>query len=169
MYSHFIKHLILAFSLLFCFGPAYSQESVLELSKEVKLHLYVARFDSSKHSIEKCKVLDWVGICLIDKRPVFGTDWELPVSSLDSAKVEINNLLIGLEVSSMFNPWHGRIRQENFVLEKGEKGLMINGRFSDGAGAYVAQWRIISNKSIRTVLSDDEGVMNSLFPRFNRE
>ena len=141
------------------------KECTINLSKNIKLHLYASTFDSTQHSITRCKVINWWAISLINGKQVFGTDWEMPKMQLDSAKAEINGKVIDLDVSCMYNPWFGEIQKDFFSCKECEGGILIQGLFSDGAGTYVAQWKIVSNSSIRTIISNDEKIIRSLFPR----
>lgn len=122
------------------------------LGDGIALQLTIAPFDAKKHKIKKCQILDWYGVCLIDSRPVFGTDWELPRNQLIKATVKIGTNAINLDVSCMYNAWFGEPAPQAFVFEKVEGGFLIRGNFSDGAGSYEAEWLIIGDSSVRTKL-----------------
>ena len=136
---------------------SYSSEKFVEIriSDNISISLYKSEFDTTLHNIERCIILDWFGICKIDGKQVYGTDWEMPKSKLDSAFVQIDNIKIPLEVSCMYNPWFGEINKELFSLQKCEGGFIIKGTFSDGAGSYSVEWRIIKNTSLRISIFDD--------------
>jgi hypothetical protein len=91
-------------------------------------------------------------ICLIDDRPVLGTDWTLPKSQLVQATVRIGSLVVDLDVSCMFNPWIDKPDARDFTVESVYGGLLIRGNFSDAAGRYTAEWLVIQNSSVRTRL-----------------
>lgn len=122
------------------------------LGDGVSLQLTVAPFEARKHKITKCQILDWSGVCLIDGKPVFGTDWELPKNQLVKATVKIGANTVNLDVSCMYNTWFSKPYPQAFTLEKVEGGYLIRGNFSDGAGSYEAEWFIIQNSSVRTRL-----------------
>ncbi len=129
----------------------------LDLNSGVKLHMKMERFTPKEHEIKYCKPAfpadNWRGICLIDKKPVFGTDWEMPMFILKEAYVEIKRKKIPLDASCMYNPWFTQFPDvKKFSVENTEGGFLINGVFSDGAGTYEAQWLNIEGASVRTKL-----------------
>jgi len=128
----------------------------IPLGEGISLSMTVSTFEPSAHKTTKCKILDWEGICLIDDKPVFGTDWELPEKQLTRALVRVAGNSIDLDVSCMFNPWFGKPRTGDFSIKKVEGGYLIRGSFSDGAGSYEAEWLIIQNASVRTKLVKKE-------------
>lgn len=132
-------------------------ETTFTFSPGLVLHMRVSSFDPATHSVTRCKVLDWEGVCLIDGKPIFGTDWGTPRSVLESAELEVEGLKIPLDVSSLYEPW---IHSKNwFSVAPVEGGWEIRGCFSDGAGSYVVQWLVIAGVSIRTLISKDEVIM----------
>jgi hypothetical protein len=144
--------------------PAFAQDSksiksdpyTISLGEGISLQMTVVTFNASKHKIKKCQILDWSGICLIDEKPVFGTDWELPINQLVKATVKIGSNTINLDVSCMYNPWIGKPDPQAFKIEKVEGGYLVRGSFSDGAGSYKAEWFIIQDRSVRTKLINEE-------------
>ena len=133
-----------------------SDSYTVPLGDGISLQMTVEPFDSRKHKIKKCRILDWIGVCLIDSKPVFGTDWELPKNQLIKASVKIGTQTSNLDVSCMFNPFFGKPDHQNFAIETVEGGYLIKGSFSDGTGSYEAEWLIIDNSSIRTKLQNKE-------------
>ena len=137
------------------------KKAIIDFSNKQKLYLFSSIFDTIEHKVKRCKIVDWSGICLIDGKPIFGTDWDLPISQLDSAYIDNNGIKIKLDVSCMFNPWFGeKPEKNNFTIEDCEAGFFLNGYFSGSAGSYVAQWKIIDNVSIRTIIASDEELIN---------
>lgn len=132
----------------------------LDLDYNIKLSLSSALFDSTHHRIRYGSPAlpfdKWKGIVLIDGKPVFGTDWELPKSILLEAKTVVNGKTITLDVSCMYNPWMGKPDKKDFSVNKTEGGFLITGKFSDGAGRYKAQWLIVEDVSVRTMLVKEE-------------
>jgi hypothetical protein len=128
----------------------------IDLGDGILLQMTVAPFDAKKHKIKKCQILDWSGVCLIDSKPVFGTDWELPKNQLIKATLKVGVNSVNLDVSCMYNPWFGKPDPQAFTLGKAEGGYLIKGSFSDGAGSYEAEWLIIQNSSVRTRLANKE-------------
>jgi hypothetical protein len=131
-----------------------SNSYTIPLGDGISLQMTVAPFDAKKHKINKCKILEWSGVCLIDGKPVFGTDWELPRNQLIKATAKVGANTVNLDVSCMYNPWCGEPDPQAFTLEKVEGGYLIRGNFSDGAGSYEAEWFIIQDSSVRTRLAN---------------
>jgi len=145
----------------FGFGSAQTKSKdtknfTVPLGDGISLFMSVVSFEPSAHKITKCKILNWEGICLIDDKPVFGTDWELPKKQLTLALVKVAGNSIDLDVSCMFNPWFDKPRTGDFSIKKVEGGYLLRGSFSDGAGSYEAEWLIIQNASVRTKLVHKE-------------
>ena len=161
----FIIFLVFGFKInIFSQVSSFIDNVVFDFSDGTKLHLFASVFDSTKHSIKYCKILDWSGVCLIDEKPVFGTDWDIPKITLDRAYLEINNKKIELEVTGMYNPWFREPQKKFFsVIKWAKSGFIIRGYFSDGAGGYVAEWQIIAGVSIRTILSNDDDIVMRFF------
>lgn len=145
---------ILLISLMLLSVPAIAGEHyTISLGEDMSLRMTVVAFEPKKHKITKCQITDWSGICLIDGKPVFGTDWGLPRNQLIQAELRIGAKTIKLDVSCMYNVIP---TPQDFTLEKVEGGYLIHGRFSDGAGSYEAEWLIIENSSVRTRLANRE-------------
>jgi hypothetical protein len=147
---------------LFLFGVASAsekkpEEATIKLSKNIILKMKSKPFIPNQHKITTCKVLDWTGTCLIDGKPLFGTDWETPRSQLVEATVELDGLTkVKLDVSNMFDPWTGEPKKKDFKVTEVEGGFLIHGEFSDGAGSYIAEWLVVDGSSVRTKLKRDE-------------
>jgi hypothetical protein len=133
--------------------PSSGADTVLvELAGGAQLELRTRPFVESEHQVERCEILGWTAVCLIDGRPVFGTDWELPHTVVESARVILGGRAVELDVSSMFDPMITSRKKELFRLTEVEGGYSLWGLFSDGAGAYEAEWLIIRDSSVRTAL-----------------
>jgi hypothetical protein len=128
----------------------------IPLKNEMSLELTADPFDPAKHRVTECDLSGFKGICLIDDKPVFGTDWTLPRSQLLKASVKIGTDLIDLDVSSMYNPWFEKPDPRDFNAESVYGGYRIRGFFSDAAGSYHAEWFIVQGKSVRTMLANAE-------------
>ena len=125
----------------------------ISLGEGMSLRMTVVPFEPKKHKITKCQIIDWYGICLIDGKPVFGADWDLPRNQLVQAVLKIGTNTINLDVSCMYNVTP---TPQDFTLEKVEGGHLIRGQFSDGTGSYEAEWFVIQNSSVRTRLANKE-------------
>jgi hypothetical protein len=136
------------------------REAVLKLNPGLTLHLVREPFDPRMHAVKPCKVLGRLEVCLIDGRPVLGTDGEMPASKLSRAYVEVGGKTVALDVDCMYNPWFGDSPSpvRMFTTKEAEDGFFVRGSFSDGAGSYVAQWLVVDDSSVRTILSSDEAL-----------
>jgi hypothetical protein len=136
-----------------------TRQVALDLGHGIKLTMTASPFDPRKHSVERCQHEDWSGVCLIDGKPVFGTDGDVPRARLDRATVQVKSRVVELDTSCMYDPWVGRPDSTLFSAAENEDGILITGKFSDGAGSYFAQWLVVKGGSVRTVLSTDEELL----------
>lgn len=122
----------------------------------IQLQLKASRFHPTQHRVDSCQVGPdedpWVGVCLIDAKPIFGTDWDMPRTVLDEAYVVIGKDKVYLDVSCMYNPWNSSADRRSFSADKIEGGYIITGHFSDGAGTYDAEWLVVRGQSVRVKL-----------------
>jgi hypothetical protein len=132
----------------------------LNLGCNIILSLKAMPFDSTQHTIKRGRPASpfdkWEGVILIDDKPVFGTDWEMPKYILLEAQAKVNGEIIPLDVSCMYDPWFNQPDEKDFSVIQVEGGFLISGIFSDGAGRYKAQWLIIDNASVRTMLVKED-------------
>lgn len=135
----------------------------IDMGNGIKIIGSVIPFDSTHHVITRCAVPDWSykPVCLIDGAPFFGHDLDiaLPRMQLASLSVSIEGQIVNLDVSGMFNPnGYEQLRPGQFKIEQsdGNNAIDIIGLFSDGAGTYVAVWKVMAGGSIRTLISGSE-------------
>jgi hypothetical protein len=124
----------------------------MHLKHNITLEMTASPFDAAKHRVTECEVMGSKVVCLIDDKPVFGTDWTLPRSQLVQASVKIGSRVVDLDVSCMFNPWFEKPDPRDFGAQKVDEGYLIRGFFSDAAGSYNAEWLVIRSSSVRTRL-----------------
>jgi hypothetical protein len=120
-------------------------------------------FSASKHDIGFCKS-DMPCPCKVDGKWPFGTPpCELPNNKLEKLVVKIWGKAYRLNTTNMFNAFEGRGPELNgvelFTVSCKGASCVVKGAFSDGAGGYVAEWKIQDGKAKRTLLSADEAVM----------
>jgi hypothetical protein len=122
-----------------------------ELTRGVTLTVRASRFVPSKHSIRKVR-----GHVIIDGHQVLGVDGSIPTTQLEEAYLTIRGRKIVLDTSSLYEPWHTAPFKENFTAkwwegepQKDREVLTISGTFSDGAGGYTVQWRVVDDTSLR--------------------
>lgn len=147
--------------LMFCLIASSARSQTIDLGNGIRLTGQVAAFDSTKYAITRCKVLNWKPdpICLIDGQPCFGSDldYRMPRNHFRSLRIEINGKQTELEVTGMFNvSWDLSIHDGQFEIKPCEGGHLLTGHFSDGAGVYVAVWKIMAGGAIRIKLEEAE-------------
>ncbi|MDO7852199.1 hypothetical protein [Hymenobacter convexus] len=102
-------------------------------------------------------------VAINDKQP-FGTDGEMPKYTLSKATVLFKGHVYHLPVSGMYNPWFGDKLDQQFVhLTKVGSALTIRAVFADGAGSYLAEWKISGNSAKRTLLTSDDALVTGFF------
>lgn len=123
----------------------------------VTLTLTTEPFDAKAHVIKKCGE----SICLIDGKPFYGSDGTMPTTVVSRLVFERKGKQVALDVSSMYNPAiNSESMKWSFSVESGDDSgssfARITGYFSDGAGAYLCQWLVIQDGSIRNHISNSE-------------
>lgn len=152
-------------TLLICFaatltltGKAQTHTSNIELQKNLVLIAQVENFHPRQHSIDTCVVDGVVIYCLIDGKPWFGEQDELPRYQLTGLTLKMDNKNIALDVTGMFNPniHHAELKRTQFTWRKVGPGWELTGLFSDGVATYMARWEIIKGAALRTKLTNEE-------------
>jgi hypothetical protein len=147
-------------------GANADSKAVFRLPSGVNVHIVEDKFQKSLFKVEGCSDQD--NFCRINGRVPFGVAFGLPFSYVKSIKVSFKRSVYLLDVSDMYNAWGTRPLEVKGVIRyfggkcSDEKNCQFRGVFSDAGGAYVAEWRIVGGKSIRTVLTDSDDV-NNLF------
>jgi hypothetical protein len=134
------------------------------LPSGVKVHIVEAPFQSRAWRVEGCGPKDKV--CRIDGHLPTGTPFGLPRAYVESISIEYGGRTHNLDSSQMYDAWGARpLERPGVVRYFGGKCIDANncqfrGLFSDGAGAFVAEWRIVNGLSVRTVLTDSSDVVD---------
>ena len=131
--------------------------TTLELDSGITLTGVIDSLNSTDHSYDTCDSgYDWKLICLIDGKPFWGVDpgTDLPRNQLIDLYLTINGTKIDLNVEGMYNPnYKNTIRRNQFTIKKFETGYLLSGYFSDGGGAYMAEWKTVKRSSVRTKIA----------------
>jgi hypothetical protein len=133
------------------------------LPEGIKVSIVEEPFDATKHKITYCE--NAVACpCKVDGAEPFGAaPCELPRHSLVSLVVTLADDSYPLDTSNMYNAWEGRPLvtgdHKSLAVQCRSGECTISAALSDGAGSYVAEWKIKDGKSRRTLLSADEKVM----------
>jgi hypothetical protein len=158
----FVMRLLFLFTGLFVFSNSHAQtiNSRIELDKKIFLEASVKTFNPKEHKLDTCDTgQGWKMLCLIDNNLWFGSDDGLapPRYQLNKLTITISGKKIPLDVTGMFNPTYtGKLFLKQFYLEKDQPGYALYGYFSDGAGTYMALWKIVKGRSMRLKISRDE-------------
>jgi hypothetical protein len=148
---------------LLAIGQSFGQVKVssVDLGDGIILTATIETFDKSKHKLDTCDSgHDWRYICLIDGKIWFGSDMgmDLPRNQLTKLIIRIKGQEIHLETAGMFDTNREiELREGQYHLTKTGEEYFLEAMFSDGAGAYIVNWKIVKNKSLRTKISNDEG------------
>ena len=139
-------------------GQSYGQrEGKVKLADNVTLTLIQEPFDPKGKDIE---LSDNKFVISIDKKPVFGTDGEIPRTFLKKATLTIGSKIYDLQVDGMYNVWlDGYFNDKKFKLKTEGYKYIVTGGLSDGAGFYGVEWVIAGRGSIRTILTNDERIV----------
>jgi len=143
-------------------SQAFCQTSVTKIILEngIMLTGTISTFEKSKHTYDTCgSEFNWKYICLIDGKQWYGTDHDLtlPRNQLTQLTINIHGKEISLETTGMFNiSPDNNLPSRKFHLSKNGEDYLLQGIFSDGAGTYIVQWKIIRNTSQRIKISNNE-------------
>ena len=136
---------------------------VFVLKDGIKISILEVPFDPSSHIVENCDKSQIP--CLIDGHFPYGTAFDMPRSQLEELTLSIGNASYKLDTTGMYNAWGKRpLEYKGSIRYLGahcynERSCTLRGVFSDAAGSYVAEWKIINGKPHRTVLSSSEDIM----------
>lgn len=134
------------------------------LPSGVRVKIVEAPFNKAILKIVGCGESD-TG-CLINGHTPFGTDSGLPKTYVKSITVSYQGQSYSLEVSDMYNAWGTRpLEAKGGVRYFGgkffdSKNCQFRGVFSDAAGSFAAEWKIVNGVPTRTVLTDSDDVVN---------
>lgn len=158
--------LLLFFYFLFCISNTNSYAATpLKTSKILTengytLNIAFEKFDPKSHKLVWCKK---EYLCSIDGAQLIGTDSSIPVASIRSIYIRLNGKNIKLDSKNMYiGSWkHAELHAKNITVRKLSNLMFkVRGVFSDGAGAFYAEWNIRGDISMRTILSDSESLID---------
>ena len=134
------------------------------LPSGVTVELDERTFVASQFKIDGCKENE--PKCLINGNIPIGTAFGLPSTYIKSIKVSFKGKTYSLDSRDMYDAWGKRPLEVPGVVRYfggkcfDSKNCQFRGLFSDAAGSFVAEWRVINGVSIRTVLTDSDDVVN---------
>jgi hypothetical protein len=133
------------------------------LPSGVSIQIIETPFVSKGHDIKGCT--GDFDLCIIDGRIPYGSFIDLPHTRLKSMIAVYRGKRYSLDTSQMFNAWGRRPLTDGDTRYFGggcydEDNCLFRGLFSDGAGTFVAEWRVRNGVSERTILTRSTDVMN---------
>ncbi len=102
---------------------------------------------------------------LLNGNLVFGATGA-PKTYVSKIIFNVNNKRYNLENKYMYNAWGARPLEVPNVIKYFDahcydnKNCTIRGIFSDAAGSFVAEWKIIDGKPIRTIITDSSDILS---------
>jgi hypothetical protein len=139
-------------------------EAAFTLPSGVNVKITEAAFEKKLFKVSGCTETGTT--CLINGRVPWGTAFVMPKTYLKSISVSYQGHSYLLDVSDMYNAWGGRpLEYKGAVRYFGgkcfdPKNCQFRGLFSDAAGSFVAEWRVVDGLPIRTVLSDSNDIVH---------
>jgi hypothetical protein len=139
-------------------------EAAFILPSAVKVKIIEAPFDKKLFKILGCT--ESGPPCFINGHVPYGVAFGLPETYVKSISVSYRDQSYSLDVSDMYNAWGSRpLQYKDSVRYFGgkcfnAKDCQFRGLFSDGAGSFVAEWRVVNGMPIRTVLTDSNDIVN---------
>lgn len=139
------------------------QQVAFTLPSGVRIEIVEAAFHKTSFSIFGCGAND--PVCLINGQVPFGTDLELPKTYVRGITASYRGRSYSLDATNMYNAWGERPLAIKGIRYFGgkcfdTKNCEFRGIFSDAAGSFVAEWRIVGGVSVRTVLTNSSDVVN---------
>jgi hypothetical protein len=138
------------------------QTATFTLPSGVNVDIVEAEFEKFLFKIEVCSQQD--PICRINDQIPMGVASGLPRTYIKSIIITFKGQSYPLDISSMYNAWGSRPLEYSGVIRYfgrkcvDTKFCQFRGLFSDGAGSFVAEWKIVGGKTLRTVLTDSDDV-----------
>ena len=138
---------------------AQSNSGTIALSDSITLSWTIKVFIQKEHQISYCNDGYQKYLCKIDNKEWFGDERSeaLPVNQLVKLALKIGNRSYNLLTTKMFNPnFSGQLYKHQFNIKKYDKYYMLYSFFSDGAGTYIARWKIFNDRAVRVLISNKE-------------
>ena len=161
-------HVAILLGCLFSTSALADTTSTFTLPSDVDVTIVESVFDKEMFNVERCSSNGWGSgsICRINGRVPYGMDINVPKTYVKSITISYQGTSYALDVTDMYNAWGDRpLHYPGGVRYFGgkcfdKKHCQFRGLFSDAAGAFVAEWRIVDAVAIRTVLTFSDDVVN---------
>jgi hypothetical protein len=145
--------------------PAFADtEAAFTLPSGVSLKITEAPFDKGLFKVSGCT--ETSAACLINGHVPMGAAFGLPKTYVKGISISYQNRSYSLDVSDMYDAWGQRPLERKGVVRYfggkcfDQKNCQFRGLFSDGAGSFVAEWRVVDGLPVRTVLSSSDDIVH---------
>lgn len=134
------------------------------LPSGVGVSIVEAPFENFKFKVEGCTGSE--AGCLINGHVPIGTDADLPKTYVKSISITFHGKTYALDVSEMYDAWGTRSLEHKGAIRYfggkcfDENNCQVRGIFSDAAGSFVAEWRVVNGLPARTVLTTSRDVVH---------
>lgn len=140
-----------------------ARTTVFVLPSKVRVSVVEAAFSTRNFKVEGCGGES--ESCLVDGRAPFGVVGELPRSYVEKLQVSYAGKTYVLDSSDMYDAWGGRKLSVNGIRYFGGEctdagNCEFRGVFADGAASFAAEWKIVSGRPSRTVLTDSGDIVD---------
>jgi len=139
-------------------------EAMFTLPSGVSVKITEATFQKKLFKVSGCA--EGSTSCRINGHTPFGSALEMPKTYVKSILISYQGQSYSLNASDMYDAWGGRPLEHKGTIRYfggkcfDTKNCQFRGLFSDGAGSFVAEWRIANGLSNRTVLTDSNDIVN---------
>lgn len=152
-------------SLMLLASPTFADmTSIFTLPSGVEVRIIEAPFEKSLFKVEGCSERD--SVCRINGHAPAGIAFGLPKTYVQSITISFRGRSYSLDASDMYNAWGSRPLEHKGKIRyfggkcSDEKNCQFRGIFSDAAGTFVAEWRVVNELPVRTILTDSKDVVN---------
>jgi hypothetical protein len=150
-------------ALIFIKSAFADQINTFMLPSGVQIKIIEKQFSKSIFKITNCG--SYSAACIINGQIAFGAADEIPKTYISMINAFYKGYSYSLDSSNMYNAWgnrkfelNGKIRYFGGWCYDG-KNCQFRGLFSDAAGTFVTEWKVIDGVSVRTVLTDSDDVI----------
>lgn len=153
------------------FSYAHDTRSDFNLPSKVQVTIIEANFYRKKFKIEGYGINE--NLCRINGQIPFGTTFYLPKIYIKSITILFQGKSYALDASNMYDAWkNSPLNYSKGIRNFGGKCIdtqncKFRGIFSDTVGIFVAEWIIINGRSLRTVMSSNDDVIDLFFKKID--
>ena len=150
-------------------------ETTISLNPDTELHFVDYHYSESE--MEKCK--QDFSSCLKNGLPTFGTSssfgifTSLPRSHLVELRLRYRDIEYKLETLHMYESRSNKKSKSKSNVQYfyancfDAKNCLVRGLFSDAAGSYVAEWKIVDGIALRSILTSTRDIVHKFIKNIN--